>query len=204
MNVDERALAARVKVQLRKRMVQLRGALPRSAARARSERIVQSVLEMPAWRAAKSVALFCPITDKSEVDVSPLDAAARSAGKRVAYPFMRPSADGFSTGFAWTHATTTLANLGRGFPEPPWDAPVVAGDELDFILVAALAVAPSGHRLGFGRGWYDATLDEFRQHAVLVVVAFEFQLLVELPVEEHDVACNYVVTDERVIAAQDP
>lgn len=204
MTVDETALAARVKVQLRKRLAHLRGALPKAAARARSDRIVDSVLDLSAWRTAKSVALFCPMAEKNEVDVSALDPAARADGKRVAYPFMRRSAGGFSTGFAWADSVTELENRGRGFPEPGPDAPAAASTDLDLILVAALGVAPSGHRLGFGRGWYDATLGEFRDHAVLVVVAFEFQLLVELPVEAHDIACHYVVTDERVIAAANP
>ncbi|MEZ4221330.1 MAG: 5-formyltetrahydrofolate cyclo-ligase [Polyangiaceae bacterium] len=201
MDVDEKALAIRVKKQLRARFRRLRETTPSAAAGAaqRSAAICDRVIELPAWQTAQAIALFSPMPDKGEVDVSPLDQRARSQGKRVAYPFMRPSADGYTTGFAWVDALSALEERGRGFAEPPPDAVVVQPGELDAILVPALAVAPSGHRLGFGIGWYDATLSEFRDSATLVLVAFDFQLLVELPIEEHDVPCHVVVTDERLI-----
>ncbi len=68
-------------------------------------------------------------------------------------------------------------------------------------MVPALAVTDTDHRLGYGRGFYDVTLPDFCPPALSVVVAFDFQLLAELPVLEHDVACEVVVTDARVIRA---
>ncbi len=199
MSLDEETLRVRVKSQLRKRLRQLRQGTPQKALESRSARIVEHLLTLSAWSTATRVALFWPMKGKREVDIGPADAAARAANKRVAYPFMRPKDGGYSTGFAWVDNPEQLADRGRGFPEPPPSAAVAEGNELDLIVVPALGVAPTGHRLGFGRGWYDATLGEFRPRAVLVAVAFDFQMLVELPAEEHDVACDYVVTDERII-----
>ena len=199
MPLDEKAMAARVKAQLRKRLRQLRSTTPTQAAERCSASIVDQVLDLREWGDAVNVALFWPMKEKREVDVVRLDGAARGDGKRVAYPFMRPSDGGFSTGFAWVEDPSVLEDGGHGFREPPPAALAARGDELDLIVVPALAVAPTGHRVGFGRGWYDATLGEFRPKATLIVVAFEFQLLMEVPVEEHDIACDYVVTEKRVI-----
>jgi 5-formyltetrahydrofolate cyclo-ligase len=116
---------------------------------------------------------------------------------------MDPTSEGgVRTGFAETRDPAELAERGRKFLEPPPDAPRAARGELDLVMVPALAVTDGGHRLGYGVGFYDATLPDFCPPARSLLVAFEFQLLAELPVFEHDVACDLVVTDGRTIDAR--
>jgi 5-formyltetrahydrofolate cyclo-ligase len=67
------------------------------------------------------------------------------------------------------------------------------------LIVPALAVASDGHRLGYGSGFYDATLPDFCPPGRALVVAFDFQLLGELPVTSGDVASQCIVTDRRVL-----
>jgi 5-formyltetrahydrofolate cyclo-ligase len=66
--------------------------------------------------------------------------------------------------------------------------------------VPALAVSSAGHRLGYGVGFDDATLPDFCPPAASLIVAFDFQLLAELPTLDHDFACDLVVTDARTLA----
>jgi len=70
------------------------------------------------------------------------------------------------------------------------------------VLVPALALDSRGHRLGYGAGYYDRTLPRFCPPAVSIGVAYDFQLLVELPVTEGDVPCDWIVTDTRALAAE--
>ena len=88
-----------------------------------------------------------------------------------------------------------------GFEEPPADAP--EPDALDVIVVPALAVEPRGYRLGYGAGFYDRALPEWTP-AVTLAVAFDFQLLAEVPVTPGDVAVRWIVTDSRSFEAGDP
>jgi 5-formyltetrahydrofolate cyclo-ligase len=177
----------------------LRQALPPAAVAARSARIVERVASLTPYEEAKSIALFWPIDRRNEVDLRPLDVAARAAGKRVYYPFMDRTESGYSTGFRLVTDPSTLVDRGRGFREPdPALAHAERGD-IDLVIVPALAVSSDGHRLGYGAGFYDATLLDVRPPALAVVVAFDFGLLIELPVEEHDVACDGIVTDRRVM-----
>lgn len=202
VDLDPEARAALVKQarrELRRRMRALRQALPSAAVRARSERIVGRLADLPAYRAAGSVALFWPMSDKREVDLVRLDAAARAAGKAVFYPFMDPTEDGYRTGFRRTLGPEELSERGRGFVEPPVDAPVGERGEIDLVIVPALAAALDGHRLGYGAGFYDATLPDVRPPALAAIVAFDFQLVAELPSSERDVACDFVITDERTV-----
>jgi 5-formyltetrahydrofolate cyclo-ligase len=113
---------------------------------------------------------------------------------------MQDTGETLRTGFRWVDDPGLLCERGRGFCEPPEDAPEVRAGELDLVFVPALAVAPNGQRVGYGAGFYDATLPDFCPPARSVVVAFDFQLLGEVPSSEQDVACDLVLTDKREFA----
>jgi 5-formyltetrahydrofolate cyclo-ligase len=134
------------------------------------------------------------------VDVRTLDRAARASGKRVFYPTVERRGDREHTALAETTDPSELAARGRRFAEPPEGTPRAERGDIDLVIVPALAVAATGHRLGYGGGFYDALLPDFCPPAVAVAVAFDFQLLAELPIEEHDVRCAIVVTDARTLA----
>jgi len=185
--------------QLRARARAVRAAYPEAALLERSRRIVERVLSLPEFEAAQSIALFWPLP--REVDLREVDGAARSRGKRVYYPVMDRHADGVRTGMALSAASTELADRGSRFAEPPPSAPRAERGAIDLLFVPALAVALNGHRLGYGAGFYDATLPDFCPPAKSVVVAYDFQLLAELPHLAHDVACDFIVTDHRFAAA---
>ena len=190
-------LAQAAKQELRKRMRALRAAYPASALQLRSRNIVERSLALPQFANAPSVALFFPLLERQEVDLRALDGEARRQGKRVYYPFLEQRGDVSMTGLRLTSKLEDLAERGQRFLEPPADAPVATRGDVELMFVPALAVAPSGHRLGYGMGFYDALLPDFRPPALAVAVAYDFQLLVELPSLGHDVPCDAVVTDSR-------
>lgn len=191
-------LSARAKQQLRARMKALRSAHPDAALAERSARVVERVANLPEFAAARGVALFWPMLEQKEVDVRPLDALARAGHKRVYYPGFSESPSGalFSE-LRLTSSPDELAVRAHRFLEPPVGAPVATRGEVDLIVVPALAAALSGHRLGFGIGFYDSLLPDFRPPARAAIVVYDFQLLAELPVLPHDVACDLVVSDAR-------
>lgn len=196
------ALGLRAKKQLRARFSATRRALPPSAVLGRSARIVEALGSLEPLRGARGVAAFWPIEGRAEVDLRELDRLLAERGVARFYPFMDPKGDGFSTGFRRIDAPTDLQLRGKRFLEPPRDAPVAARGDIDVVLVPALAVTPEGHRLGYGSGFYDATLPDVAPPALTIVVAFSFQLLGELYIEPHDVACDLVVTDREIIDAR--
>jgi 5-formyltetrahydrofolate cyclo-ligase len=98
------------------------------------------------------------------------------------------------------HVTASLADLaerGQIYLEPPADAADAA--PLDAIIVPSLQVDARGHRIGYGAGFYDRTIPRYAPPARTIVVAFDFQLIAEVPVTDGDVACEVVVTDKRVL-----
>lgn len=195
-------LVAEAKRRMRARMKGLRGALPASAIADRSARVVAALTELPIIERARAVALFWPIAKRNEVDLRPFDALLRARGVRLYYPFMTPNDGGFTTGFRLLDDPARLEQKGRGFHEPPADAPLAVRGDIDVVVVPALAASADGHRVGYGIGFYDVTLPDVCPPAQSVIVAFSFQLLSELPHHEGDFACDLVVTDERVSDAR--
>jgi 5-formyltetrahydrofolate cyclo-ligase len=191
-------LRERARTQIRARVRALRQAIPEARLAERSRLIEARIALLPAYREARSVALFWPLS--REVDLRNLDLRARGEAKLVYYPVMDPTETGVSTGFALSRDVSELGVRSSKFLEPPADAPRARRGEIDLILVPALAVAANGHRLGYGRGFYDVTLPDFRPPALAVVVAYDFQLLAELPELAHDVASDLVVTDTRTLS----
>jgi 5-formyltetrahydrofolate cyclo-ligase len=202
LEADPEALAAlgqRAKKHLRARLSATRQALPAAAVQARSAIIAEALLSIIEARGARAVASFWPMAGRAEVDLTGLDRALSERGVARYFPFMDPRGAGFTTGFRRVTSSAELISRGRKFVEPPPDAPVAARGDVDVVVVPALAVTPEGHRLGSGSGFYDATLPDLAPPALTIVVAFSFQLLGELFVESHDIACDLVLTDQGVI-----
>ena len=196
----EEMLRIRVKGELRKRMRGLRKALPLDACAQRSARIAERVAELEAVSRARSVAVFWPIEERHEVDLRPLDTTLRAKGARVAYPGVDPETGAMT--FRFVSDPDAMQEQGFGFREPSLQEPEAQPGELDAIVVPALAVDPRGHRIGYGAGYYDRALPRYAPPAITVAVAFDFQLVAEVPDSAVDVRVAWIVTDARTLPAE--
>jgi 5-formyltetrahydrofolate cyclo-ligase len=187
----------KVKAELRKRLRGVRKTTPLEACEVRSKAIVARLEAHEAIASATAVALFWPIVSKHEVDLRALDASLRARQVRIAYPTI--DADTNVMTFRFVDEVGKLGEKGFGFMEPAADAPEATA--LDVIVVPAIAVDPTGHRIGYGAGYYDRALPRFAPPAVSIAVAYDWQLVAEVPAMPDDVRCASVVTDTRTIAA---
>lgn len=87
--------------------------------------------------------------------------------------------------------------LGSFHIEEPTGTNTVDADEIELIVVPAVAYDRRGNRLGRGKGFYDRLLASAR--ATKIGVGYEFQLIDEIPVEEHDIPMDYVITQTTTI-----
>jgi len=153
------------------------------------------VQALDAWASSKFVCAFASI--RSEVHTHELVRSALQSTGRVAFP--RVDAE---LGEIVLHEVRDMDELRPSgafdIPEPAPDAPLAALETIDFVLVPALALDPTGRRIGYGRGYYDRLLTKL-PNALRVAVAYDFQLLAEIPDEPHDERVHFVVTDSRTI-----
>lgn len=187
----------KVKAELRKRLRGVRKTTPAEACLERSRTLVARLEQHPAVVAAKSIALFWPIEARHEVDLRGLDATLRARGVRIAYPAI--DADTNVMTFRLVDDVSQLDEKGFGFREPAEGAPEASA--LDVVIVPAIAVDPTGHRIGYGAGYYDRTIPRYVPPGVSIAVAYDWQLVAEVPATEHDVRCQWVVTDVRTFDA---
>jgi len=68
---------------------------------------------------------------------------------------------------------------------------------IDLIIVPGLAFDKKGNRLGRGKGYYDRFLK--RINGLKVGLAFDEQVIDNLPIEKHDVPLDLIITDKQII-----
>jgi len=202
MEIDhaaEQELRYRAKAALRKRARALRNAIPREAALARSALIAKRIESLDFVQAAKHMALFHPIEGRNEVDLTDLGDRLRARGVRVAYPSIDPDTRVMT--FRFVDDPRAMEERGLGFCEPAPEAEEATS--LDVVIVPALQIDGRGHRIGYGAGFYDRALPRFAPPARSVGVAFDFQLVAEVPDTPGDVTLSLIVTDSRILAPTD-
>ena len=86
----------------------------------------------------------------------------------------------------------------HGLREPDSSAPAKTPK---IILAPLLGFDLSGGRLGFGGGYYDATLAHLRAAGPVLAggLAFSFQKIDKIPLEPHDVKLDFVITEEGLL-----
>ena len=87
--------------------------------------------------------------------------------------------------------------LGAFHIEEPVGDETVSAEEIELIIVPAVAYDRKGNRLGRGKGFYDRLLSTTK--ATKIGVGYEFQIVDEIPVEPHDVAMDMVISQRTVI-----
>lgn len=192
---DPKALAylrEHAKRELRSRMRSVRAVMPVGAREERSRRAAQRVCELAEYVGAQTIVAFSAI--QKEVDPAALLKAARASGKRVGLP--RVVGDALEL-----HEFGDASELEEGafgVLEPLASAAVIRPEEVDLVIVPGLAFDVRGHRLGYGRAFYDRLLPHMT-NAFRLGLAYDFQVVMELPDDAHDIPMHAVATDQRVL-----
>jgi 5-formyltetrahydrofolate cyclo-ligase len=144
------------------------------------------------WREASSILFYAPLP--GEVDLWALLRTALSAGKRVALPrYVARTRDYEAWGIEDLDRDIQVGKY--GVREPADGCARNALKRLDLILVPGVAFDLHGHRLGRGQGFYDRLLAVLS--GTTCGVAFDEQIVREIPVEPHDALVNCILTPTR-------
>ncbi|HPX61722.1 MAG TPA: 5-formyltetrahydrofolate cyclo-ligase [Deltaproteobacteria bacterium] len=181
------------KQTLRQQMLKLRRAMSVDEWRVASREAQQLLMELDEYRGAACVALYAPL--QNEVDTLLVRDSAFADGKRVLYPVV----SGHGMVMRQAHSAEMFRQGSFGILEPVGSDDHQA-DEPDLIVVPGVAFDRNGHRIGFGKGYYDRFLRNPGLKACLVGFCHEFQLIDgSIAADDHDVRMDVLVTDRRVI-----
>lgn len=179
---------ATLRRQMRDRLRELSAVARARAAEAACQRLRQQ----PVWITTKSVLFFAPLPQ--ELNIWALLTEAQAAGRTVALPRFDRSTQQY-TAAVLSDLNTDLRPGWLGISEPHGDCPNLAMNRLDLILVPGLAFDPCGRRLGRGKGYYDRLLAD--APGMKCGVAFDEQVVSEVPVGPRDVRLNCILTPSR-------
>ena len=182
-----------MKAELRREAGAKRDALPAAERQAAAETIAARAFPLP-LASGMIVSGFMPL--KSEINPLPLMRQLAQADVRFALPvvagrgkplIMRAYAFG-----------DPLAAGHWGIREPEPSAPEVFPD---LMIVPLLAFDRSGHRIGYGAGYYDMTINALRARkpVTAVGIAFTAQEIAAVPATPRDVRLDLVLTEREVI-----
>jgi len=136
------------------------------------------------------VAGYAPI--RSEFDPMPLLGSLADAGARLALPVIVGSDSALA--FRSFSLREALVRGPLGILQPAARSAELVPDVL---LVPLAAFDRSGHRIGFGGGYYDRTISTLREfkRAVAIGIAFAVQEIEAVPVLPHDAGLDFVLTE---------
>lgn len=169
-----------------------RSALPAADLRAASHAVCRHVAELAPFRRAPTVALYAAV--QGEIDPALLAQLVRARGGRTVYPRVAATTPPTLTFHAVREPTELVPGV-LGIPTPPPGAPEVALDTVALVIVPGVAFDRAGHRLGQGRGYYDAALASTR-NALRVGVCHTFQVVDAIPRRDADEPVDLLVTPD--------
>jgi len=180
-----------LKTDLRQQVLEARFKLTPDERKARSSEIEKKLFGLPEFRSASAVMFYASF--RSEVETHDMIRRALAEGKRVILPRVKGKE---LVPFQIKDFDNDVVPGVWGIPEPYYGNPVsVQG--IDLIVVPGAVFDEQGNRLGYGGGFYDKLLEHYE--GATVALAFDFQVVPEVPVAAHDVPLKKIVTEKRVI-----
>jgi 5-formyltetrahydrofolate cyclo-ligase len=184
-----------LKKTLRKEVLAARDGLLPEQRTAKSREIEERLFSLPEFKAAHVLMFFASF--RSEVETGPMIRRALASGKRVILPKVR----GKELALYEIHDFDRDVTPGAwGIPEPAAATTAQLGD-IDLVIMPGAAFDERGNRVGYGAGFYDKLLPAFRK--TTIALAFEAQIVPQVPADRHDVPVSMIVTEKRIITVQE-
>ena len=173
--------------------------VPPAERESKSALVAERVVRLDVVRRAERLLLHRALP--SEVTTEELLAAALARGQRV----FAPRVDGSRLTFLEICLATRWRRSALGVLEPQAGKAFALAARERFktvVLTPGLAFDEKGGRLGRGGGHYDRFLHEARREdggLVAIAMAFELQMVADVPRDAHDELVDCIVTEARVI-----
>ncbi|MDB9311924.1 5-formyltetrahydrofolate cyclo-ligase [Spirulina sp. CS-785/01] len=184
------------KKQLRKTFLKQRRSLSVQDWQIRSHTLCQRLKRLPLFQEANTVLAYTSF--RQEPDLTPL---FKTSEKQWGLPRC------VDKSLIWHRWKTTdgLESGAYGIFEPSASLPTLQGQEVDLILVPAVACDEQGYRLGYGGGFYDRLLATPDWSNIPTIgIVFDFALVPQLPKEAWDQPLQGVCTDQTVLDFANP
>ena len=182
------------KRSLRKQLLAQRSMLSHEEWVSASNAAQAALIQLPEFQQAGCIAVYAPF--RNETDTAHIVRNAFERGVRVLFP----AVCGTEMVLRQVTSLEHLTEGAFGILEPCGNGVEHHADEADLIIVPGVAFDVRGHRIGYGKGYYDRFLHSATLRICLVGLCHDFQVTGDsLPAEDHDIRLDLIVTDKRII-----
>jgi len=152
--------------------------------------ITQRIARLSAFKKAKQVMFYLPI--KGEVNLEGLFEKYRSQKN-----FILPKVSKKTLKLFFIRNLEETSAGAFKIREPKAGLKKALPEDIECILVPGIVFGYDGHRIGYGKGFYDRLLK--KTNSTKIGVAYNFQMVKNIPGESHDVPMNMIVTEKGII-----
>ncbi len=144
------------------------------------------------FRDARCLALYSAI--HNEVSTDEIVEQALDSDKALVFPRV----SGEDLEFVVIESPAELVSGAFGVKEPK-GCNLVPVEKIDLVVVPGVAFDQRGHRLGYGRGYYDRALAKCQSRCVKVGFAYDSQLVEKLPATDYDETLSVLITESQTL-----
>lgn len=201
MKCNERFVYDRMlKNNLREALKSKRSSLSHDEVIRMSRSIKGQILELDIYKNSSNILSF--ISFGKEVDTKELIKSSMDCQKNI----YAPRVGNINMDFYKVYNLKDLITSKFGVSEPipnPNNLLLLNEDRLKektIMIIPGLAFDSKGNRLGYGKGYYDEYLSrDYAKDFIKIAVAYDFQLVHEVPTNEYDIPVDYIVTPSKVV-----
>lgn len=185
------------KQAIRKRLLNERKLLSQQAILGKSKIIADTLINFDKYQQSENIMLY--VATKKEVQTQEVIESAQKDNKKIFIPLInRENSDLIPALIYDFKKELVLGNLGIYQPREEFYR-LYSPKILDLVIVPGVAFTGQGNRLGRGGGYYDRFLTKVRENTYLVALAFEMQIVDQIPKDENDIPVDFIITEKRII-----
>lgn len=178
-----------MKQQIRDEMLKKRNELDSSKAKEKSSEIIKKVCLLKEFKESKVI--HCYISNGKEVETLNFIKGICN-NKKIVVPYFVNNC--LESSIFKESDQLKKGNFDFLEPSKPENFPK---KDINLIIIPGIAFDKKGNRIGYGKGCYDKFLDQIP--AKKIALAYDFQIVDNIPEEEHDVKVDCIITEDRVI-----
>lgn len=155
----------------------------------KDEAIIKQICTLEEWSKAKNILFYLPI--HGEVDLRELFRKFKAEKNFILPRINNENLD--------LYLLPDLSSTEKGqfnIDEPKKNLKKIKPSEIDIALIPGVVFSDNGHRIGYGKGFYDRLLKETK--SLKIGIAYEFQMVKNIEGHDHDVPMDIIINEKKV------
>jgi len=162
-----------------------------------SQQVFLRLIETIEYRNCQNVMFY--VATRSEVQTEEMIKTSIKMGKNTFVPIILTECTNLAPSKMYDF-DNELEKGKKGILEPKKEYyRLFPPEDIDLIIIPGIAFDLSGNRIGRGFGYYDNFLRKVCSSAKIIALAFEMQIVKEIPNDKNDIPVDKIITEKRII-----